>query len=103
LQQVLKQVQERPKRKHTLDVRWQLSFWRWTFYFVFMFGQDRRGLTRSQVAAKRWAIAIAIFLFILISTLFGLLVLYLVKSAMGINIFPHFSLGIWSWFKSTFL
>jgi hypothetical protein len=96
-------VQDNPKHKHTLDIRWQLSFWRWTFYFVFLTGRDRRGLTRRQVMAKRWAITIAITVFITISTLFGLLVLYLIKSAMGIDIFPHFSLGIWGWFKANFL
>ncbi|MCG6508060.1 hypothetical protein K6U15_15045, partial [Vibrio parahaemolyticus] len=27
------------------------------------------------------------------------LALYLLKSAMGIDIFPNYSLGIWDWFK----
>ena len=30
-------------------------------------------------------------------------VLYIIKSAMGINIFEHYSFGAWSWFKSVFL
>ena len=30
-------------------------------------------------------------------------VLYIIKSAMGINIFEHYSFGIWSWFKSVIL
>jgi hypothetical protein len=45
----------------------------------------------------------AFALFVTVSTLFGLLVLFLVKSAMGIDIFPNFSLGIWGWFQQTFL
>jgi hypothetical protein len=28
--------------------------------------------------------------------------LYLLKSALGIDLFPNHSLGIWSWFKSSF-
>ncbi|MGR8980875.1 MAG: hypothetical protein ACU84H_12410 [Gammaproteobacteria bacterium] len=31
-----------------------------------------------------------------------LLIVYLVKSAMGINLFPHYSLGIWRYFKPYF-
>lgn len=92
-----------PKRVHAVNLRWMLSFWRWNFYFVFLFGQDRRQLSRRQQQVERWALAIAIFLFVTVSTLFGLLILYLVKSAMGIDIFPHFSLGIWGWFKSHYL
>ena len=36
---------------------------------------------------------------ILASTLFGILVLYLIKSALGIDIFKGFSFGVWDWFK----
>jgi hypothetical protein len=34
-----------------------------------------------------------------LAVLLFLLVVYLIKCAMGINLFPHFSLGIWAWFK----
>ena len=37
------------------------------------------------------------------STLLGLLILYLVKSALGIDLVPGFSLGTWGWFKGEFL
>jgi hypothetical protein len=30
----------------------------------------------------------------------GLLLLYLVKSALGIDLFDGYSFGIWHWFKS---
>lgn len=101
--QALKLALDAPKRVHVLDLRWRLGFWRWNFYFAFLFGRDRRELTRRQQIAERWALATASVLFVTVSTLFGLLVLYLIKSAMGINIFPHFSLGIWGWFKGEFL
>jgi hypothetical protein len=35
-----------------------------------------------------------------LSLTLGLLVLYLFKSALGINLFAGFSLGIWDWFKT---
>jgi hypothetical protein len=28
-------------------------------------------------------------------------ILYLLKSALGINLFPGFSLGLWDWFKQS--
>lgn len=92
-----------PRHEHALDLRWTLGFWRWNFYFAFLFGRNRRELSRRAQMAERLALVGAMFLFVAISTLFGLLVLYLAKSAMGIDIFPHFSLGIWGWFKETFL
>ncbi|HBB24465.1 MAG TPA: 3-phosphoshikimate 1-carboxyvinyltransferase, partial [Pseudomonas sp.] len=40
-------------------------------------------------------------LFLLFSALVGLVILYLLKSALGINLFPDFSLGLWDWFKES--
>lgn len=34
--------------------------------------------------------------------LVGLLLLYLLKSALGIDIFPDYSFGVWTWFKGLF-
>lgn len=99
----LKLALDAPKRAHAVDLRWSLGFWRWNFYFAFLFGQNRRELSRRQQIVERWALATATVLFVTVSTLFGLLVLYLIKSAMGIDIFPNFSLGIWGWFKGKFL
>lgn len=101
--EALKMVLDVPQRKHSVDLRWQLGIWRWTFYFVFLFGRDRRELTRRQKVMKRLALTLILATFVMVSTLFGLLVLYLVKSALGINLFEHFSLGIWDWFKASFL
>jgi len=47
--------------------------------------------------------AIAMMLFVTFSTLFGLLVLYPVKSAIGMGISSNFSLGIWVWYKGRYL
>jgi len=88
---------------HALDLRRTFGFWRWNFYFVLLFGKEQRELSRRAQKLERTAILAATFLFITISTLFGLLFLYLVKSAMGIDLFPNFSLGIWDWFKAKYL
>ena len=62
-------------------------------------GRNRRDLTRREKQLSAITFALFIAAFIGASTLFGLLVLYLIKSALGINLFEGFSLGIWGWFK----
>ena len=87
---------------HKLDVRNSISLFSYRYYYVLIAGRDLREIGREQVAFKRLIYSIFFSLFIIFCTLLGLLTLYLIKSAMGINLFPHFSLGIWSWFKELF-
>lgn len=87
---------------HPVDVRFTLQFWRWHYYCVLVAGRNRRDLTRREKQLARWALAAATAAVLTVSTLLGLLVLYLVKSALGIDLFPGFSLGIWSWFQQNF-
>lgn len=87
---------------HVIDLRWTLSFWHWHYYFVFLFGRNRRTLTRRERAIQRLALAGMLATFITVSTLFGILVLYLIKSAMGIDLIPGSSLGVWDWFQREF-
>jgi hypothetical protein len=84
---------------HAVDLRWRLGFWRFNYYFVFLAGRDQRELTRREQELAILAKALLLAGFTTFSILLGLLVLYLLKSAMGIDIFPGFSLGIWGWFK----
>lgn len=88
---------------HPVDIRWTFNFWRFNYYFVFLSGRDRRVLTRRQEKFFRTSELAALFSFLGFSTLMGLLVLYLVKSAMGIDLFPNFSFGVWDWFKAEYL
>jgi hypothetical protein len=86
--------------RHAVDVRGTILFWRWRYYYVFLLGRNRRELSRreKQLSLLLQAAFLAVLLFA--SAMLGLLVLYLVKSALGIDLFPGFSLGIWSWFKA---
>lgn len=88
---------------HSVDIRWTLRFWRWRYYFVLLAGRNRRELTRHEQRVARFAMALVLSIFILLSTLFGLLILYLVKSALGIDLLPGYSLGVWDWFKDSFM
>lgn len=89
--------------RHPVDVRGTLKLWRWRYYFVVLAGRNRRELSRLEEDLSRLMKATLILGFLTFSTLVGLLVLYLAKSALGIDLFPGFSLGIWGWFKGEFL
>lgn len=91
-------------RSHNVDFRPTLAlpFMPWSFYIVFLVGVNRRGL----LPAERF---IAFTMFLLVIFLMGLFVfgcililIYLLKSWLGIDLFPNESLGIWDKFKSYF-
>lgn len=90
-------------KKHPLDFRSSLSFFSYQYYYVFIAGRDQRQMTRREIRFKRLVLLAFVILFITFSTLLGLLVLYLIKSAIGIDVFSNFSFGIWAWFQAAFL
>jgi len=86
---------------HSVDRRGtlKLPFYKWRFYYVLLLGRNSRELTRRE---KEWSVtsaAIILTFFFIFSAMIGLFILYLIKSALGIDLFSGFSLGIWSWFK----
>jgi len=89
--------------KHPVDIRGTINIWTWRYYFVFLMGRNQRSLSRRERQISLITKTFFTLMFLLFSTLLGLLVIYLIKSAAGIDLFPGFSLGIWGWFKGTFL
>ncbi|BDX08258.1 hypothetical protein [Planctobacterium marinum] len=88
-------------RLHSVDIRPTLKFpfIPWSFYLVFLVGRNRRAISQQeQYMAALLLLAFAIS-FVLGLSLMGLLVVYLLKSALGIDLFDGYSLGIWDWFK----
>lgn len=85
--------------RHKLDLRGTFSFWRTQYYYVLVAGRNKRDLTRGQQRLSMAAKAGAITMFLLFSLLLGLVMLYILKSALGINLLPNYSLGLWDWFK----
>lgn len=87
--------------KHAVDIRgtYKIPFIPKRYYYVILFGQNRRDLSRYETKASKLTVTLFISLGILVCSVLGLLILYLIKSALGINLFEGFSLGIWSWFK----
>ncbi len=88
---------------HSVDLRWTFKFWRWRYYFVFLSGVNRRPPSRAVHELELLGKTILLFTFLSFSIISGLLAVYLVKSALGIDLIPGFSLGIWGWFQETFL
>ncbi|RDV28161.1 3-phosphoshikimate 1-carboxyvinyltransferase [Alteromonas aestuariivivens] len=88
--------------KHRVDCRFTLNFWRKKYYLVILAGRDVRALSRTESELARLSMALFTTLFLTGCALLGLLVLYLVKSALGIDLFENFSLGIWGWFRTNF-
>ena len=105
LTHLLTAVGSRGWGKHKVDFRgtFKLPFYQWRYYYVLLAGRNYRELSRQERRMSLTITAIISSLFIIFSATLGLLVLYLVKSALGIDIFPGFSLGIWDWFKETVL
>lgn len=85
--------------KHKLDVRGTVKFFKWRFYYVILAGRNRRSLSEKEVKVARVLTASIVATFITFAVLLGLIVIYLIKSALGINLIDGWSLGLWSWFK----
>ena len=62
-------------------------------------GRNYRNITRQEQLFSAFAVAIFFTLLITFSVLLGILVLYLIKSALGIDLIEGFSFGVWDWFK----
>ena len=85
--------------KHKVDLRGTFGIGRTRYYYVFVAGRNIRHYQRpGQVG--RLMLASFIALALIGASIVGLLLLYLLRSALGIDIFGDFSLGIWHWFKS---
>jgi len=87
--------------KHKIDFRetFPIPFFSSKIYYVFLMGRNYRDLKRQERLVSAFALAIFVILLITLSVLMGILVLYLIKSALGINLIEGFSFGIWHWFK----
>ncbi len=90
--------------RHFIDNRgtFAFPFVPWRFYYVLLLGKNRRSYTRREKHASMLMFIGLILSFMLFSIIFGLLTLYILKSALGIDLLEGTSLGIWDWFSDTF-
>ncbi|MFT7429948.1 MAG: hypothetical protein ACI971_000389 [Colwellia sp.] len=99
-----KSISTQDWRSHNVDFRPTLAlpFLPWSFYIVFLVGINRRGLTHTErfIAFAMFLLFIFVFGLAIIGCVF--LLIYLLKSWLGIDFFPNESLGIWDAFKNIF-
>ena len=72
--------------KHKLDVRGTVKFFKWRYYYVILAGRNRRSLSEKEVKVARVLTASIVATFITFAVLLGLIIIYLIKSALGINL-----------------
>lgn len=88
--------------RHKVDLRGTVKFFKWRYYYVVLAGRNRRTLSDKELKVAALMNAALITGFVTFSILVGLIVLYLVKSALGINLIEGWSLGLWDSFKENF-
>ncbi|MFT5923661.1 MAG: hypothetical protein ACI9LE_000646 [Paraglaciecola sp.] len=89
-------------RKHKVDIRGTipLPFFRYRIYFVLLMGRNIRSLSRQEKSIAVTAIMLLTIIFLVFSSALGLMIIYVLKSALGINLLEGYSLGLWDWIKS---
>ena len=99
-----KSLNMRDWRKHSIDFRptIALPLFPWSFYLVFLAGANKRELTNGERFIAFFMFFVVIFMFGLLAICVGLISIYLLKSWLGIDLFPNESLGIWDKFKHYF-
>ncbi|MEA3381938.1 MAG: 3-phosphoshikimate 1-carboxyvinyltransferase [Pseudomonadota bacterium] len=84
---------------HKVDIRGTIGLLRSRYYFVLLAGRDKRDLSRTESRIGKLVTAAIVALFLCVSLVLGLVLLYILKSWLGINLFEDFSLGLWDWLK----
>ncbi|WP_350645806.1 3-phosphoshikimate 1-carboxyvinyltransferase, partial [Pseudoalteromonas sp. G24-MNA-CIBAN-0072] len=84
---------------HTVDCRGVVKLFKYRYYYVFLAGRNRRELSAKELKLAKLAQALVLSSIVTIIILLILLLSYLVKSALGIDVFAGYSFGVWSWFK----
>lgn len=82
-----------------VDIRKSISIFNKRYFFVFLLGRDFRQKIRNESPFALFMMTLLTTLGVLTLFCLAILTLYLIKSALGIDIFPNFSFGIWDWFK----
>ena len=87
---------------HAVDCRGVIKLFKYRYYYVVLAGRNKRELSAKEQRIAKLGQALVLSVVLTLSVLLMLLITYLVKSALGIDIFEGYSFGIWSWFKGLF-
>ena len=86
--------------RHKVDIRRSFPFFGKRFYLVFLLGRDLRQQHRQESTLSRILLTFLLLIAVLFVTSCILLTLYMIKSALGIDVFQNFHVGIWDWWLS---
>ena len=86
-----------------VDIRKSISIFNKRYFFVLLLGRDYRQQLRKESPFTLFMLTLLIAMGVLGILGLAIFSLYLIKSAMGIDIFHNFSFGVWDWFKSLML
>lgn len=82
--------------RHPIDIRGSIPWGSHRYFFAMLAGRNRRDMSEQEKALDN-AFAILLFLgFLSFCAVCGFVTLYLIKSALGIDIFADYSLGLWT-------
>ncbi len=87
---------------HTVDCRGVIKLFKYRYYYVVLAGRNKRELSAKEQRIAKLGQALVLSVVLTLGLLLMLLITYLVKSALGIDIFEGYSFGVWSWFKGLF-
>ncbi|MDA4630429.1 hypothetical protein NZA98_04760, partial [Escherichia coli] len=79
-----------------IDFRHSFPFLHRRYFVVFLCGRDLRKIPRESTLLGRIFSTLAITFAVLFAILAVLLALYILKSALGIDVFKNFHVGIWT-------
>ena len=90
-------------KKHRIDIRFSvpLPFTPLKYYCVMLMGRDVRGITRQEKTIAALTLLLVVTLMLSVAGTLGIIILYLIKSSLGINLFDDLSLGLWEWLKGS--
>ena len=86
--------------RHQIDIRRSFPFFSTRYYLVVLFGRDLRRQHRQESTLSRMLLTFLLLIAVLFVTCCVLLTLYMIKSALGIDVFQNFHVGIWDWWLS---
>jgi hypothetical protein len=89
-------------RKHKVDIRGTIPvpFFTFRIYFVLLMGRNIRSLSRQEKTIAVTSMLFLTVIFLVFSSALGLVIVYVLKSALGINLLEGYSLGLWDWIKN---
>jgi hypothetical protein len=91
-----------PIGEHAVDLRWTWAFWRRHYYFMLLSGSSESAAGHRGNVLGNFTRYVAMAGLLAMLLVFFVMALYLLKSALGIDLVSDYSFGVWDWLKETF-